>query len=498
MGKTKQEAEPEVPVIEMEGQVTVYSISGCPHCRNAKKLLKSLGVPYVEINVDKYPARRKEMVDLTGRKTVPQIFFNDKHVGGNAELQELNEIGALSEMITLVQVTPIGEGVPSVPDDEDSVLEADEMMFEFTCEPDPFLSVIEKMRAPNSGLEVKNRMYRMRNYPSCFKGSDMVDWLLVNHESIRSREHALAFGNRMLKAHHFHHVVHDHELKDGHFFYRFITEEKTRALNMQDGVSKCDPMLANDLAELIRKTILEVYDECLDEDGNAVDYKRIPSTEKWKRYLQYVNELVRLDLSNLNRQARIAFFVNIYNALVIHATVEVGQPSGVLQRLKFFTKNCYTIGGQSYSLNEIENGILRGNAKAPFSLRPPFGKNDPRRAFVLDPPEPRIHFALVCGAKSCPAIKTYSAENCEEALSDAAEVFLNDEGNLSIDEEKQVVKLSKILKWYQKDFGASERMMLFRLTEMAGEPVRRKLLGVLEKGSVKVNYFPYDWSLNSK
>jgi hypothetical protein len=63
-----------------------------------------------------------------------------------------------------------------------------------------------------------------------------------------------------------------------------------------------------------------------------------------------------------------------------------------------------------YSLHDIESGILRANRKAVASFFRPFSKHDPRLAFALPEPEPMIHFALVCGAKSCPPIKTYTAQ----------------------------------------------------------------------------------------
>lgn len=69
----------------------------------------------------------------------------------------------------------------------------------------------------------------------------------------------------------------------------------------------------------------------------------------------------------------------------------------------------YVISGYTYSLNDIENGILRANRKPIGSLRKPFPKGDPRLLVALPNPEPKVHFALVCGAKSCPPIKTYSA-----------------------------------------------------------------------------------------
>jgi hypothetical protein len=95
----------------------------------------------------------------------------------------------------------------------------------------------------------------------------------------------------------------------------------------------------------------------------------------------------------------------------------------------------YNIGGAEYVADDLENGILRGNRPAASSLgmllgfpglsRGPFGPGDARgRAVVADPIDPRIHFALVCGAKSCPPIKLYSADNLDEGLGGAAEAFV--------------------------------------------------------------------------
>lgn len=71
------------------GQVLVFGISTCPFCRRTKKLLSDLEVPYVDVNLEKYPERRYEMEERTGRRTVPQIFFNNKHIGGFDNLKKL-------------------------------------------------------------------------------------------------------------------------------------------------------------------------------------------------------------------------------------------------------------------------------------------------------------------------------------------------------------------------------------------------------------------------
>lgn len=74
---------------EFLGRVTVYSTIGCPHCKKAKFSLKELSIPFVEINLDKNPERRAEMIETTKKTSVPQIFFNEIYIGGNDDLQKV-------------------------------------------------------------------------------------------------------------------------------------------------------------------------------------------------------------------------------------------------------------------------------------------------------------------------------------------------------------------------------------------------------------------------
>jgi hypothetical protein len=86
------------------------------------------------------------------------------------------------------------------------------------------------------------------------------------------------------------------------------------------------------------------------------------------------------------------------------------------------------------NFSEIEHGVLRGNQKSPnpFLLGRPFGEKDPRISLAFKIVDPRVHFALVCGAKSCPPIRFFNAENLENGLKLAAESFCNDDGNVQI------------------------------------------------------------------
>ena len=76
--------------IELKGQILVYSIVGCPHCKRAKQTLRELGLPFAEVSLDSYDESVRESVrERTGKRTVPQVFFNAVHIGGNEELQAL-------------------------------------------------------------------------------------------------------------------------------------------------------------------------------------------------------------------------------------------------------------------------------------------------------------------------------------------------------------------------------------------------------------------------
>jgi len=81
-------------------KVELYTTTSCPFCVRAKSLLKSKGVPFVEIDVTEDAALRQKMVELSGgRRTVPEIFINGKIVGGYEELKALNDRGELDPML---------------------------------------------------------------------------------------------------------------------------------------------------------------------------------------------------------------------------------------------------------------------------------------------------------------------------------------------------------------------------------------------------------------
>jgi glutaredoxin 3 len=80
-------------------EVTMYSTGSCPYCQAADRLLQLKGASVRRIRVDLEPERRAEMMSRTGRRTVPQIYIGDLHVGGFEELAELEREGRLESLL---------------------------------------------------------------------------------------------------------------------------------------------------------------------------------------------------------------------------------------------------------------------------------------------------------------------------------------------------------------------------------------------------------------
>ena len=180
---------------------------------------------------------------------------------------------------------------------------------------------------------------------------------------------------------------------------------------------------------------------------------RITSSEAWLAEVRAsTNEAdlqpAKFEVPHDQLEAR-TFWINLYNALTLQAIMRNKIQHSVLEFPGFFDCCTYQVFAGSLeftlTLNEIEHGVLRGNRAV--LLFAPFAANDPRQNLIL-PLEPRIHFALNCGAISCPPIRTYRAENLEAQLDLATRSYLQ-----TVRLENGIVILPRLLQWYAKDFG---------------------------------------------
>eukprot|EP00189_Rhodosorus_marinus_P010015 CAMPEP_0184739492 /NCGR_PEP_ID=MMETSP0315-20130426/2388_1 /TAXON_ID=101924 /ORGANISM="Rhodosorus marinus, Strain UTEX LB 2760" /LENGTH=312 /DNA_ID=CAMNT_0027208375 /DNA_START=189 /DNA_END=1124 /DNA_ORIENTATION=- len=257
----------------------------------------------------------------------------------------------------------------------------------------------------------------------------------------------------------------------------------------------------NDIAGELQSQIKSLYVEYLDVEGMKVDYDALRNSDGFKEYEVQALGLVDTDPTRLDRDQRIAFFVNLYNALTIHGMARAKkQPSNLLSRLIFYAKTSYIIGGQPYSLNDIENNVLRGNKQQvvdPFKLMI-FTLSDPRFRSIVNPPDPRIHFALNCGAMSCPPIRFYTAENLEFGLQASTENFVASDDNVRVLPQSRVVYLSPIFQWYKTDFAPSgedvDLLNWVQANASVNSDKAKELKSILDSGElVKIKWLEYDW-----
>ena len=226
-----------------------------------------------------------------------------------------------------------------------------------------------------------------------------------------------------------------------------------------------------------------------------VNYRAMKRSERFREYLQLAASLRSFHPESLAEDSqKKAFWINIYNILIIHGVIEFDIRNSVLEIINFFGRIGYTIGNTFFSPDDIEHGILRKNRPHPaFRLRP-FSPFDSRLPFMVETFDPRIHFALVCASSSCPPIEFYDPELIDEQLNIATRSFIN-RGGLETDRTNNTVRLSEIFKWYERDFGETREELLGYLAKYADAETGDFLLS--SRAKLKIEYLPYNWNLNS-
>lgn len=199
-------------------------------------------------------------------------------------------------------------------------------------------------------------------------------------------------------------------------------------------------------------------------DGQ-VDYKSLQKDTKTITDLKV--SLSKTRITDLTPQELKAFLINAYNITVIISITENYPISSVMDIDGFFDSNKHQIAGKSVSLNELE-------------------KNWIFKKF----PDPRIHFALVCGAVSCPPLKDtiFNSQSIESKLEKITKVTLNDSKFITIDMHEKTASVSKIFDWYSTDFKKYKSVIAF---------INKYTDKTIPDGFT-INFKYYDWSLNQK
>jgi hypothetical protein len=250
-----------------------------------------------------------------------------------------------------------------------------------------------------------------------------------------------------------------------------------------------------DVAADLQLRIGQLKRDFYDSEAGRVDYHALRDSKGFVDYCACCRLLQEYDLLKLQTfQEKTAFWINLYNSLVIHGIIALDVSKTVKEIYDFFGRIHYTIGVSDYSADDIEHGILRGNHRPPYGFFHPFAEDDPRISYAVEEADPRIHFALVCGSSSCPPINYYVADQLETQLEMATKNFING-AEVEILPQQNLLKLSPIFKWYRADFGGQKGVLEFlsRYRHNAED-----CTFLLEQGShAKIEWKDYDWALNS-
>jgi len=185
---------------------------------------------------------------------------------------------------------------------------------------------------------------------------------------------------------------------------------------------------------------------------NSISEKLLLAVKKQEPTAALLEQLANLQLplvksELLNDDLKKAFWINIYNSFY-----QILRKVNRVESSRIFTQKLIRIANTWWSLDDVEHGILR-RFRYKFSLGffpQPFASNLIKELAVMEI-DYRIHFALNCGAKSCPPIAFYSPNRIEQQLDMATSSFLDSETD--VDDEKREVHLSRLFLWFRADFG---------------------------------------------
>ena len=268
--------------------------------------------------------------------------------------------------------------------------------------------------------------------------------------------------------------------------------KETKVLNQGTG-DQVPP--STDVACNLMATMGDLKERFYNLNRGLVDYEAMKHSPEYRNVYQRTSaKLQDFNLKQLySLEENLAFWINLYNTIVVHGIVELGVSSSVREIPNFFSHIAYSIGGYTFSAEDIEHGILRANSRPPYRPFPLFRRNDPRRQFSFQRIDPRIHFALVCGSRSCAPIRFYEPNRIQEQLEIATKNFVNSSEVVILPEEKKIL-LSQIFNWYKRDFGGKKQM--FEFVQRYLDQDKKSEFFVKNKDSIVVEYLFYDWNLN--
>jgi hypothetical protein len=194
-------------------------------------------------------------------------------------------------------------------------------------------------------------------------------------------------------------------------------------------------------------------------------------------YLDRLASVSSEEFTGWSEPERLAFLINLYNAATLELIID-HYPVKSIKKIwppwkSPWKQEVVRLFGEKVTLDHVEHGLIRKNYK-----------------------EPRIHFALVCAAISCPPLRKepYTPERLDEQLTDEGRNFLNTPDKNRVDLANRTAYLSKIFKWFSGDFEENAGSILAFVRPYFPEEISKKI----DEGTFRVEYLDYDWALNDR
>ena len=247
-------------------------------------------------------------------------------------------------------------------------------------------------------------------------------------------------------------------------------------------------------AHQLHDALVDVRQAHVDPDGRACDYAALGASEHARRLEAALAALAEFDPRLLPIPEPIAFWLNAYNAVALMTARACGPGEPINGIEGFFDQRRLRVAGQGFSLDDIEHGLLRGNAPKYGRQSGPLEREDPRLAFTPRLYDERVHFAMFSACRSSAPLRVFGPDALAHQLEDAVRECVAREVEIAVDGAS--ITVPRLFKWYQEDFGGEGGVVRFVLARIDDDAVIERVDA--HRGDVRVRYKAFDWTLNQR
>jgi hypothetical protein len=212
-------------------------------------------------------------------------------------------------------------------------------------------------------------------------------------------------------------------------------------------------------------------------------------------FFKSAGALKRAMVRTLSESGRLAFFLNLYHCMIMHAFLVLGPPGSGLKWISFFNNLAYEVDDDLLSISELEHCIVRAKMAHPsqFMSRFVIPKSEYRMALTMT--DFRINFALNPGSVSGPpVILVYSPESIDQQLDEASRLYLDQATVTQKGSNEVILTLPRICQWYLDDFGASQNDLARKIVRLLKAESRNVVKeGLKAKGNVSLRFSDFSF-----